>query len=776
MVECQQEGERVDQHSCEAIEQPDEQQPCYTGVACAKEFVSSPVRLPAPTIDRYRYVAQAPFNQWNDDTAQHDSLSFSNPAGAGMAQPRFFPGQWSPCSATCGPGVSTRTVECVAIQGITSNIIKLPDYECEGTPKPSSFQPCQIRQCPLSESVGEPPERERSLASSRGFKWDYGDWTACSASCLGGKQKSTLKCVDVMRKTVVAWSFCDAKRRPIDLTRSCNNEPCPPTWDVGEMSQCSHTCGGGLRTRKVRCIRRISRTGGAESTLILPDAQCPYPKPQDKEACGLINCPIMWKVDVWSQCSASCGPGEQRREVTCEQRSADGEVRVFNPPNECRHLQKPPTVQLCNLGSCTADGSAQIGSAAQTSSTDFDQQQSHHRKLTLNVGGRANLYQGTSIKVKCPVRNFAKNKIEWTKDGKKIINNAHIKVSSNGALRIFHARMEDAGVYACFAGGIQGNVTLTFKHREDLREERENESRSMLDKAAHDDGSNDTPSSVDHHLVQKVLMSLRRNGEMRMFEKLSSVKEPGKLKVDFAIGEWSKCSQSVCGKSDGAQVRQLKCRVLFEGMVGYLDDDVCESFGVIRPPSSRSCGPSYCPHWEATEWSECSTSRCIRHATSMQKRDVRCIYDNGTDADFALCDRGNRPKVKKECINMNCTAEWRPSVWGQCSRTCGDGGVQMRLLRCVWRGTRKAAGRHCQTSTRPSAIRACVHQRPLPPCHSTPPADARTSIEDNHCIDKSRYCEILKLFHACDNQTIREKCCHTCHYYDYQIVRTRRMM
>lgn len=48
---------------------------------------------------------------------------------------------------------------------------------------------------------------------------------------------------------------------------------------------------------------------------------------------------------------------------------------------------------------------------------------------------------------------------------------------------------------------------------------------------------------------------------------------------------------------------------------------------------------------------QCSTSRCIRHATSMQKRDVRCIYDNGTDADFALCDRGNRPKVKKECIN-----------------------------------------------------------------------------------------------------------------------------
>lgn len=59
------------------------------------------------------------------------------------------------------------------------------------------------------------------------------------------------------------------------------------------------------------------------------------------------------------------------------------------------------------IGSCTADGSPQIGSAAQTSSTDFDQQQSHHRKLTLNVGGRANLYQGTSIKV-CQMKSSYK--------------------------------------------------------------------------------------------------------------------------------------------------------------------------------------------------------------------------------------------------------------------------------------------------------------------------------------------------------------------------------
>lgn len=40
----------------------------------------------------------------------------------------------------------------------------------------------------------------------------------------------------------------------------------------------------------------------------------------------------------------------------------------------------------------------------------------------------------------------------------------------------------------------------------------------------------------------------------------------------------------------------------------------------------------------------------------------------------------------------------------------------MRLLRCVWRGTRKAAGRNCQSSSRPIAIRACEEASKLHAC------------------------------------------------------------
>ncbi|KAH7698196.1 immunoglobulin I-set domain-containing protein, partial [Aphelenchoides avenae] len=314
------------------------------------------------------FVAESPFSGWSnddryrvvqEDSVGNDVLGDNNAFRTGStdpSRPHFHPGPWGECSASCGPGVRTRSVECVAYQGITVNVVRLPDYECDGQTKPALFQPCQISTCPLSDTsdVSEQSSKPANLVSTdshqRGrYRWDYGEWGSCSASCLGGKQKSTLKCVDISRKTSVPWSYCDAKQRPVDLSRPCNNHPCPPAWDVGEFSTCSHTCGGGIRTRKVRCIRRVSRVGGAESTLILPESQCPQPVPQSQEPCGLVNCPPNWRVDQWSACSTSCGSGEQRRTVVCEMRDSSGSIRTFNPPEECGGLERPPTVQLCYL-------------------------------------------------------------------------------------------------------------------------------------------------------------------------------------------------------------------------------------------------------------------------------------------------------------------------------------------------------------------------------------------------------------------------------------------
>lgn len=67
--------------------------------------------------------------------------------------------------------------------------------------------------------------------------------------------------------------------------------------------------------------------------------------------------------------------------------------------------------------------------ALPTPPAHFDQTRPEHRRLTLNVGGFANLYEGTSIKVKCPVRGFERQKIYWTKDGKKLQNSGECTCS-----------------------------------------------------------------------------------------------------------------------------------------------------------------------------------------------------------------------------------------------------------------------------------------------------------------------------------------------------------
>ena len=51
----------------------------------------------------------------------------------------------------------------------------------------------------------------------------------------------------------------------------------------------------------------------------------------------------------------------------------------------------------------------------------------------------------------------------------------------------------------------------------------------------------------------------------------------------------------------------------------------------------------------------------------------------------------------------------------------------MRMLRCVWHGTRKPAGPNCATQERPAAIRACLSKQPLPEC----PVDDQDDEKEN---------------------------------------------
>ncbi|XP_011333048.1 protein madd-4 isoform X2 [Ooceraea biroi] len=143
------------------------------------------------------------------------------------------------------------------------------------------------------------------------YSWSLESISVCSKSCGGGFKVAMAVC-KTFDESVVEDSYCDGNSRPEKTVMSCNTHPCTTKWMSGEWSACSASCGGGSRTRSVFCIEE----NGNETTK-LPDHKCGGThKPRTQETCNTVSCP-MWETDKWSECSASCGTGIRTRTIEC---------------------------------------------------------------------------------------------------------------------------------------------------------------------------------------------------------------------------------------------------------------------------------------------------------------------------------------------------------------------------------------------------------------------------------------------------------------------------
>ncbi|XP_036912454.1 A disintegrin and metalloproteinase with thrombospondin motifs 10 isoform X3 [Sturnira hondurensis] len=146
------------------------------------------------------------------------------------------------------------------------------------------------------------------------YSWHYAPWTKCSAQCAGGSQVQAVECRNQLDSSAVAPHHCSAHSKLPKRQRACNTEPCPPDWVVGNWSRCSRSCDAGVRSRSVVCLRRMS----AAEEKTLDDNACPQPRPPILEACHGPACPPEWTTLDWSECTPSCGPGLRHRVVLCK--------------------------------------------------------------------------------------------------------------------------------------------------------------------------------------------------------------------------------------------------------------------------------------------------------------------------------------------------------------------------------------------------------------------------------------------------------------------------
>uniref|UniRef100_A0A674ALS6 ADAM metallopeptidase with thrombospondin type 1 motif, 12 n=1 Tax=Salmo trutta TaxID=8032 RepID=A0A674ALS6_SALTR len=112
-------------------------------------------------------------------------------------------------------------------------------------------------------------------------------------------------------------------------------------WRHGAWTDCSTTCGLGEQQQPVRCFEL--EVGVVDESLCDPES-----RPEDRHRkCKNMECPARWWVGGWQLCSATCGSeGVRKRTVMCV-RTVAGEERVLHP-GDCKQLLKPKPVVPCN--------------------------------------------------------------------------------------------------------------------------------------------------------------------------------------------------------------------------------------------------------------------------------------------------------------------------------------------------------------------------------------------------------------------------------------------
>ncbi|XP_056395971.1 ADAMTS-like protein 2 [Hyla sarda] len=196
--------------------------------------------------------------------------------------PQWEMSEWSECTAKCGErSIVTRDVRC-------SEDEKL----CDPNTKPPSEKNCTGPSC----------DRQ----------WTVSDWGPCSGSCGQGKMIRHVYC-KTSDGRVVPESQCNLETKPLAI-HPCGDKNCPAQWVSQDWERCNTTCGRGAKQRVVHCLEVAS---GKVKTRNPSDCDIAK-KPAEESTCFERPC-FKWYTTPWSECSKTCGVGVRMRDVKCFQ-------------------------------------------------------------------------------------------------------------------------------------------------------------------------------------------------------------------------------------------------------------------------------------------------------------------------------------------------------------------------------------------------------------------------------------------------------------------------
>ncbi|CAH3183147.1 unnamed protein product, partial [Porites lobata] len=267
---------------------------------------------------------------------------------------------WSQCSSSCGIGEHSRTRTC------TNPPPGPGGADCSGLGPNKDTQQCSNNNCPADLFRMTSP---RPYWSYKPIKQRLGCCCCfcCSNKSWGGSTLFLCRCCsNKFDLPPIITRFCRPKKA-ITLTGLI-----PPATqakkkdrlnlfhgnfyyycyylfisvnggysDWGPYSQCSKTCGGGEQKRTRTCTNPAPAYGGKDCSTLGASFST--------RKCNIDPCPINGGYSAWgpySQCSKTCGGGEQKRRRTCT-----------DPPpqhggDDCSRLGSAFSTRECNTQAC----------------------------------------------------------------------------------------------------------------------------------------------------------------------------------------------------------------------------------------------------------------------------------------------------------------------------------------------------------------------------------------------------------------------------------------
>jgi hypothetical protein len=206
------------------------------------------------------------------------------------------------------------------------------------------------------------------------FSLQYSNYSACSAACgQMGTRTRTATCVGSANASAPQpLSACDPAAH---LSLACAGLPCVPAtsaayqWSVtSDWAACSAACGGGISRRNVSCT---ATAGGA----VVAATECAGAgaMPDTSRACNTRACvTLSYAVAAWGPCDTACG-GTRARVVQCMSSSSTaGDAATAVDMSRCSAAigPPPPATEVCRTCSfCETTACSGHGTCANDATT-----------------------------------------------------------------------------------------------------------------------------------------------------------------------------------------------------------------------------------------------------------------------------------------------------------------------------------------------------------------------------------------------------------------------